>query len=62
MKGLKRRGRPVNGEPRTFRCGVRMNKEEHEILNYLIEKTEMSRTDIVNQALKMMYNLEKYID
>lgn len=56
----RKRGRPVKNETKSFRCEIRMTDEERSVLDYLTEKKDMTKTDIVNKALKMMYNLEKF--
>lgn len=60
MSGLKKRGRPVKENSKGFRCEIRMTKQERDILNYLIERKEMSRTEVINDALRILYNLEKF--
>lgn len=57
---VKKRGRPLKEDHKGFRCEIRMTEEEHDILDYLVEKKDMSKTELVNKALKMLYNLEKY--
>lgn len=50
----------MKNETKSFRCEIRMTDEERSVLDYLTEKKETTKTDIVNKALKMMYNLEKF--
>ena len=48
-------GRPL--KPVTFsgKCDVRLTKKENEMLNYLAERNEASRSDIMRTALKELY-------
>lgn len=50
----------MKNETKSFRCEIRMTDEERSVLDYLTEKKETTKTDVVNKALKMMYNLEKF--
>lgn len=62
MDDTKKRGRPLKDGSKKFRCEIRMTEEERDMLKYLAYKTDMSQTDLVNKAIKMLYNLEKYRD
>lgn len=56
----KKRGRPPKETTKSIRCQIRMTEEEDFVLNYLVEKKGMTKTEIINEALKLMYNFEKY--
>lgn len=56
----KKRGRPPKETTKSIRCQIRMTEEEHSVLNYLAEKKGMTKTEIINEALMLMYSFEKY--
>lgn len=55
----KKRGRPVTDGAKSNRCEVRMTDEELEQLEYMIDKTGLTKTEVVRNALKMYHNLVK---
>ena len=54
-------GRPLKPVAFSGKCDVRLTKKENEMLNYLAEKNDASRSDIMRTALKELYkfNTEK---
>lgn len=58
----KKRGRPATDDPKRYRCEIRMTEDERDMLDYLAYRKDMSKTDVVNKAIKTLYNLEKYRD
>ena len=62
LETLKKRGRPATDDPKRYRCEIRMTEDERDMLDYLTYRKDMSKTDVINKAIKMLYNLEKYSD
>ena len=50
-----RPGRPLKPVAFSGKCDVRLTKKENEMLNYLAERNEVSRSDIMRTALKELY-------
>ena len=50
-----RPGRPLKPVAFSGKCDVRLTKKENEMLNYLAERNEASRSDIMRTALKELY-------
>ena len=48
-------GRPLKPVAFSGKCDVRLTKKENEMLNYLAERNESSRSDIMRTALKELY-------
>ena len=48
-------GRPLKPVAFSGKCDVRLTKKENEMLNYLAERNEASRSDIMRTALKESY-------
>lgn len=48
-------GRPLKPVAFSGKCDVRLTKKENEMLNYLAERNEASRSDIMRTALKELY-------
>ena len=48
-------GRPLKPVAFSGKCDVRLTKKENEMLNYLAERNEASRSDIMRVALKELY-------
>lgn len=48
-------GRPLKPVAFSGKCDVRLTKKENEMLNYLAERNEVSRSDIMRTALKELY-------
>lgn len=48
-------GRPLKPVVFSGKCDVRLTKKENEMLNYLAERNEASRSDIMRTALKELY-------
>ena len=48
-------GRPLKPVAFSGKCDVRLTKTENEMLNYLAERNEASRSDIMRTALKELY-------
>lgn len=55
---LKRRGRPRVGTGKDGRWEVRTSPKDDSMMDYLIEKTGKSRTDIILDAVRAQYNFE----
>ncbi len=50
------RGRPaVTGVPKTERVHIRLTEAENDILERVMERTGLSRTDVLVRGLYMMY-------
>ena len=59
MKELfKRRGRPRVGTGKDGRVCVRTSPRERAMLDYLVEKTGKSKTNIIIDAIPAQYNFE----
>lgn len=54
-KPINKRGRPLKPTVFSGKCDVRLTKKENEMLNYLAERNEASRSDIMRTALKELY-------
>lgn len=54
-KPINKRGRPLKPVAFSGKCDVRLTKKENEMLNYLAERNEASRSDIMRTALKELY-------
>ena len=50
-----RPGRPLKPVAFSGKCDVRLTKKENEMLNYLAERNDASRSDIMRTALKELY-------
>ena len=50
-----RPGRPLKPVAFSGKCDVRLTKKENEMLNYLAERNEASRSGIMRTALKELY-------
>ena len=50
-----RPGRSLKPVAFSGKCDVRLTKKENEMLNYLAERNEASRSDIMRTALKELY-------
>ena len=48
-------GRPLKPVAFSGKCDVRLTNKENEMLNYLAERNEASRSDIMRTALKELY-------
>ena len=48
-------GRPLKPVAFSGKCDVRLTKKENEMLNYLAERNEASRSDNMRTALKELY-------
>ena len=59
-KSRKKRGRPLKPTIFSGKCDVRLTKKENEMLNYLADRNEVSRSDIMRTALKELYNFNTY--
>lgn len=57
---MRKRGRPVEDEPKNNRIMVRISDNDTNILTDLAEKTGVARSEIMRRALKMYYNLSKF--
>lgn len=57
-ESFKRRGRPRVGTGKDGRWEVRTSQRDNSMMNYLIEKTGKSRTEIILDAVRAQYNFE----
>lgn len=48
-------GRPLKPVAFSGKCDVRLTKKENGMLNYLAERNDASRSDIMRTALKELY-------
>lgn len=55
---FKRRGRPRVGTGKDGRVCVRTSPRERAMLDYLVEKRGMSKTEIILDAVRAQYNFE----
>lgn len=55
----KERGRPPIDGSKKNRCEIRMTDEEVEQLEFMTDKTGLTKTEVVRNALKMYHNLVK---
>ena len=58
----KRRGRPKEFMTKTDITSLRLSKEELYWLNYLIGKTGKSKSKVITEAIKIMYDLYKWFE
>lgn len=56
---LKKRGRPKSEDSKFVQLRVRLSRDESEMLDYVCAKRHQIRTEVVRQAIKAQYNLEK---
>ena len=54
-KPINKRGRPLKPTVFSGKCDVRLTKKENEMLNYLAERNDASRSDIMRTALKELW-------
>ena len=62
MEEKKKRGRPVKESSKTCRVEFRLTEEELNTLDYLADKRSMTRTDIFNEAMRVLSNIDRYVD
>ena len=55
---FKRRGRPRVGTGKDRQICVRTSPRERAMLDYLVEKTGKSKTNIIIDAIRAQYNFE----
>ena len=60
MEKKRKRGRPIKENVLGEQINIRLGTEEREMLNFMCYKTGKTKTDIVRESLKVMYNLVKY--
>lgn len=56
---MARTGRPKKETSKTDIVSLRIRREDAEKLEYLTMKTDRSKTDILLNGLRMVYNLEQ---
>ena len=56
---IKRRGRPKSVLTKSDRLEIRLSKEQSYWLRYIMNKTEKTKSQIVIEAIKMMYESNK---
>lgn len=50
-----RTGRPIKGSSKkTLNLQIRMNEEEMQLLDECVERTKSSRTDVVNEGVRLV--------
>jgi hypothetical protein len=57
---VRKRGRPVTGKAKSDFCGVRLSREQQEMLDYVAKTKGLTRTDVILEGLKAQYNLCKF--
>lgn len=57
-ESFKRRGRPRVGTGKDGQVCVRTSPRERAMLDYLVEKTGKSKTNIIIDAIRAQYNFE----
>lgn len=58
MEEVRKRGRPKKETSKEERFDVRLSDDEKSILNFMSDELNISRSDVMRQALKMMYVLK----
>ena len=56
------RGRPRKDYKKNEFFGARLNDQESQMLEYIVEKTGETKSKIIIKALKMYYNLVRFQD
>ena len=54
-KPRNKRGRPLKPTIFSGKCDVRLTKKENEMLNYLADRNEVSRSDVMRTALRELW-------
>ena len=54
-KSRNKRGRPLKPTIFSGKCDVRLTKKENEMLNYLADRNEVSRSDVMRTALRELW-------
>ena len=54
-KPRNKRGRPLKPIIFSGKCDVRLTKKENEMLNYLADRNEVSRSDVMRTALRELW-------
>lgn len=49
-------GRPKSNNPRGERIGIRLTKEELEMLDYCCTKLQISKTEVIKKGVKIVYD------
>lgn len=57
-ESFKRRGRPRVGTGKDGQWHVRTTPKDDSMMNYLVEKRDMSKTEIILDAVRAQYNFE----
>ena len=57
-ESFKRRGRPRVGTGKDGQWHVRTTPKDDSMMNYLVEKRGMSKTEIILAAVRAQYNFE----
>ena len=55
---FKRRGRPRVGTGKDGQWHIRITPKDDSMMNYLVEKRGMSKTEIILDAVRAQYNFE----
>ena len=56
--GNKRRGRPYVGTGKDSQWHIRTTPKDNSMMDYLVEKRGMSKTEIILDAVRAQYNFE----
>ena len=56
--GNKRRGRPHVGTGKDSQWHIRTTPKDNSMMDYLVEKRSMSKTEIILDAVRAQYNFE----
>lgn len=57
---MQKRGRPKKNDGKNYRIELRMDEKSKEMIEYLVDKTGKSISNIVRESIRMSYNLEKF--
>lgn len=53
----RKRGRPVNKDSRSRKFNIRLTPDEDIMLDFLSDKLQMSKSDIIRKGLMMQYRM-----
>lgn len=56
---VRKRGRPVSERSKSEFCGVRLSREENDMLVYLARVKHKSKSDILIEALRLLYEIDQ---
>lgn len=59
FENYRRPGRPRRDKVRSKRLDVRLSDEANDMLAYIINTSNETKTDSIERAIRMLYNLKK---